>query len=218
MCFCDIRVGIVWSIVQCSHFWVPESVLDQWLKCLCFRVTWCQFRISGGLRGTGRLEWKVFLKTVCELLSVYSSALHEQLCSCGGFYSSLGHFHIVTSAVWGAQCRVNKPWFVPIPSFAFLRTLSGFNTLHMVWSRTLFPIFKTVSSSCTWDVLSPTFSVGNRRVLCVLGSQSVRDMMDRHSSDSWVVLGCLLIRRKGWFLVVDGNKWECFSIMLNKDN
>lgn len=82
------------------------------------------------------------------------------------------------------------------------------NTLHVAWNRTLFLIFKTVSSSCTSDVLSPTFCVENRRVLCVSGSQSVRDMMDGHSSDSCVVSGYLLIRRKGWILVVDGNKWE----------
>lgn len=64
MCFCDIRVGIVWSIVQCPHFWVPESVSDQWVKCLYFRVMWCQLKIPAGLRGPGRLEWKIFQKSV----------------------------------------------------------------------------------------------------------------------------------------------------------
>lgn len=57
--------------------------------------------------------WKVGMKdppkSCLRALECVQLCSHDQLCSFGGFYSPFGHFHIVTSAVWGTQCRVNQP-------------------------------------------------------------------------------------------------------------
>lgn len=105
-------------------------------------------------------SWKVGMKDLPKIchLSVCSSALHQQLCSCGGFYS-----HLSVQSKPAVICTLRIPLGFTVPS-----------------DRTFWDCLLKLHLRCSLSHLC-----GDQKgFLCVLGSQSVRDMTDGHSSDS----------------------------------